>query len=118
MKYHGIIVDASLKEKSLLEELKIIGQKRTKDGEWVLYKIEIDPEDINQTIESLQENLLDGFYLHLYRQNELIVVFPERVFRINTEKPTWIEAIEYGKSLGIPEEQLDFFPCRTEDESY
>ena len=48
------------------------------------------------------------FYVHFYCENELIVVFKEKVFHITTDKITWTEAIAYGRSLGIREKQLDF----------
>jgi hypothetical protein len=116
--YHGIIVDKSQKDKDIFNWLKIIGSKTTSKG-WILYKIEINPEEIEKVIKELQQNMEpEPFYCHFYRDNELIVVFKEKVFRIMPDKSTWKEAIEYGKSLGIPEKQLDFSPCKIEEETY
>jgi len=114
--YHGILVDVSQKDKSILNKLKILGQK--KDGGWILYKIECEPEKIEDIIKQLQKNMVDGFYFHFYRDNELIVIFKKRIFRITIEKSSWNEVIKYGKTLNIPKEQLDFFPCKIEDETY
>ena len=116
MNYHGIIVDASQKDKSEFGKLEIAGQK--KSGGWILYKVEVSQEKLERTISRLQKNINDGFYFHFYKGSELIVVFKRKIFRISTNKSTWKEAIEYGKSLGIPEKQLDFRPCRIEDETY
>ena len=58
------------------------------------------------------------FYCHFYRNDELIIVFRERVFRTSTQKTTWTEAIDYGKSIGIPAGQLDFIPNKMSDETY
>jgi hypothetical protein len=60
-----------------------------------------------------------GFYCHFYRGEELVVVFKERIFKANAcDKSTWAEILEYGKSIHIPEAQLDFLPCKIEDETY
>jgi len=45
-------------------------------------------------------------------------LFLIKKFYAKTDKSTWNEIIEYGKSLKIPEKQLDFFPCKEEDEKY
>jgi len=116
--YHGIIIDKSQKDKSIFERLKILGSKTSSKG-WILYKIEVNPEEINKIIQELQQNMISGpYYCHFYRNNELIVVFKEKIFRITPDKSTWKEAIEYGRSSGIPEKQLDFYPCKIEDETY
>jgi hypothetical protein len=37
------------------------------------------------------------------------IVFKDKSFNIKySDKNTWTDAINYGKSKGIPEEQLDF----------
>lgn len=114
--YHGILVNVSQKDKSVFNKLKILGQK--KDNGWILYRIGVAPNKIEQKIKQLQKNMLGRFYFHFYKDEELIVVFKKRIFRVKTDKATWKEVIEYGKSLNIPEEQLDFYPCKFEDESY
>jgi hypothetical protein len=58
------------------------------------------------------------FYCHFYRDDELIVVFKKKMFRVKTDPATWQEVITYGKSMGIPAKQLDFQPCRFDDETY
>ncbi len=114
--YHGILVDVSQKDKTIFRKLNILSQK--KDGSWVLYKVGISPKQINKQIKQLQNNMVDGFYFHFYRENKLIVVFKKRIFKVKTDKSTWKDLIEYGKSLNIPEEQLDFFPCKISEENY
>jgi hypothetical protein len=71
-------------------------------------------------IKLIQENLVvkGEYYAHLYRDDELVVIFKDRVFRITSEKSTWKPVIDYGLSLKIPIEQLDMKPCRFQDETY
>ena len=114
--YHGIIVNVSQKDKSIFDRLKIIGEKKSLG--WILYKVEVKPGEIKKKIKEFQENMVEGFYFHFYINNELIVVFNKKVFYAKTDKSTWDGIIEYGKSLKIPEKQLDFFPCKEEDETY
>lgn len=114
--YHGIIVDASQRDKSIFDKLKILGKQ--KDEDWILYRIEVKHEDIEEIIKELQENMINGFYFHFYKGDKLIVVFKEKIFKIKTDKSTWNKVIEYGKSLGIPKEQLDFYPCKLKEETY
>jgi hypothetical protein len=68
----------------------------------------------------VQKHLLTRpvYYAHFYRDEELIVVFPRKIFRITPNRETWTRAVDYGKSLRIPEQELDFKPCRFEDETY
>jgi hypothetical protein len=125
MNYHGIVINLSLKDKSLFKSLKIIGQKKVFLNWLILYKVNVRPENIDSTIQNLQSNLVEKFwfyhphfYCHFYQDDELIVVFKEKVFRVKTDPTTWQEVLEYGKSIGIPEKQLDFCPCRLVDETY
>lgn len=114
--YHGIVVDASQKDQSIFNNLKVLNVKQA--GNWVLYKIEEDEMRLDRLLKELQSNLVKGFYFHFYDNTNLMVVFSDKVFRIKADKSTWSEALSYGKSLGIPEEQLDFFPCTFEQETY
>ena len=116
-KYHGILIDVSQKDKSIFNKLKILGQKE--DHGWVFYRVEIDLNKINDIIKQLQENMVEKeFYFHFYKIDELIVVFKKKIFNVKTNKSTCDKVVEYGQSIGIPKEQLDFYPCKVEDEIY
>ena len=116
--YHGILVDVSQKDVSIFDKLKILGKRKTTDQKWTLYKLCVDSENIDRTIKRIQENMIKGFYFHLYKNDELIVVFKDKIFKVKTDKSTWKNVVKYGKSLNISEKQLDFFPCKIEDETY
>jgi len=118
MSYHGILIREGLKNPPVLERLKVLGKKQA--GQWLLVKVEVSKEEIEELVKLVQRNLKRNptFYAHFYRYNELIVVFPERVFRITPDKATWGPTIAYGESMGIPLKELDFKPCRIEDETY
>ncbi len=118
--YHGIIVEESLKDKSILNKIIKLGSKVADDADFTLLRVEVEEEKIEEIIKLVQRNLVTRpvYYAHFYRDDELIVIFPEKIFRITPNKETWTEAVEYGKSVGVPKEQLSFHPCRFEDETY
>ena len=116
--YHGIIIKEGLKDQSVLNLMKILGQK--KGGELTLLRVGINENRIGEVVGSVQKNLVTEptFYAHFYLGGELIVVFPRKIFYLTPKKETWKSAIDYGKSVGVPEKELDFKPCRFEEETY
>lgn len=116
--YHGIVIKEGLKDSSILKKMKILGRKRAR--EWTLLKVGVDEDEIEETIRTVQKCLATKptYYAHFYRNEKLIVVFPRKIFYLTPDKRTWKPAIDYGKSVGIPEEELDFKPCRFEEETY
>jgi hypothetical protein len=120
MVYHGIIVDKSLKDAKIVDALKVIGTKHTDDG-WVIYKIEVDDDKLQQTIQMVQPLLSSaGWYCHFYGQDglKLFVVFRRRIFELVNNPSFFKPAVKYGLSVGIPEEQLDFKPSKFEEEDF
>jgi hypothetical protein len=102
----GTIVENSLNNKDILNKVKI--EKTYNSGNWVLHDVFVDENQIPE----LQKHLSSGpWYVHLWEQgkDDIKVVFKEKVFDIKfRDKSTWQDAIAYGKSIGIREEQLDF----------
>jgi len=114
--WHGILIDEAFPE-GFLSSLKVIGKKKSDD--WILLKIEVPDSSVEKSVQEIQKHMKDEFYSHLYsKDGKLIVIFKKKAIRIESDKSTWEEAVEYGKSIDIPEEQLDFYPCRFEDETY
>lgn len=60
----------------------------------------------------------ESWYAHLYNDEELIVIFKEKVFRVKPHVFTWQSTIDYEKELKIPQEQSDFWPNRFQDEKH
>ena len=103
--YKGTIIENSLGDKSFLSKIRI--DKTWKAGEWVLHSVQIPEENIS----GLSEIILPGWYMHFWKEgsDNVIAVFRDKIFTIKySDKSTWKEAVAYGKSAGIPEEQLDF----------
>jgi hypothetical protein len=117
--YHGIIVEEGLRDCSIADAVRVLGRKQGKD--WSLLRVGVEAKLLPRVIQRLQRSLKveNGvpFYAHFYRFGELIVVFPDRVFRLTPQKDTWGPALAYGRSVGVPLAQLDFEPHRFEDEN-
>jgi hypothetical protein len=117
--YHGIIIKEGLKDQLVLDKMKILGTKKGK--EWTLLRVGVDETKVDEVLGLIQKNLVtepESYYSHFYRNRELVVVFPKKIFRLTPERETWQPAIDYGKSIGIPERELDFKPCRFREETY
>lgn len=102
----GTIIENSLADKGILSHLKIESTRQS--GDWILHDVLIDEDKIP----ALSKSLADGpWYIHLWHPGEdtVIVIFKNKTFTIKfSDKSTWTDAIAYGKSIGIPEEQLNF----------
>ena len=108
--YTGTIVEEGLTDNRIINNLEIVGVKISDDENpserWHLYTVKVSKEDI----EKLAKNLKSGkWYMHFWRERDIVAVFKDKTFEFNyDDKSSWQEVVEYGLSLGIPKEQLDF----------
>ena len=105
--YRGTIVENSLKDKSILKDLKI--DRIYQDEDWLINDVIVSEDQINK----LGQYLEDGpWYMNFWKPDadEMVVVFKDKNYKMRqSDKSTWADALEHGKSIGIPEEQLDFY---------
>lgn len=116
--YHAIILDQSLKDsESFLADYEPFNIKIFPDSGWIVNGLEIKDEDVDGFAKRLQSNMKDGpWYNHMYNEkNEMVVIFKEKVFKILSPDQI-MEVWEFGASLEIPEDQLDFMPASFEEE--
>ncbi len=104
--YKGTIIENSLADKEILKKLKI--EKSYSTSKWNLHDVFVTEDQIPE----LSRSLDDGpWYIHLWKpeHDEVKVVFKDKIFNIKySDKSTWTDAVAHGKSIGIPDEQLDF----------
>ena len=114
--YHAIVVDQSFIDPSKIRSFRVFAIKH--DGTWKIYCVEIDDRHVDDVIEQIQENMKpnEPWYAHAYNDEELIVIFKNKVFTIASDPTTWQPAIEYGLELNIPKEQLNFSPVTFQNE--
>lgn len=118
LNYHGILVDASFLDPQFPLSFKNFARQVA--GSWLLHGIEVPHQDLTAAIEHIQRAMKADrpYYAHLYNDAELVVIFKDKVFRVLPHSATWKPIVEYGKALGIPDEQLDFWPNRFQDERH
>ena len=109
MKYRGIIIEESLNDNRVLNNVNIlklyITEAAKKSDQWHLFEVEVEENEI----ENISKLIMEGWYTHFWRGSDVVVVFTHKIIKFNyLDKNTRNEAIEYGRKLNIPEEQLDF----------
>jgi len=104
--YKGTVIENSLGNKDILKKLRI--NKTWQDGDWTLHSVSLDEDQIPELSRSLDNG---PWYIHIWYQgkDDVKVIYKDKIFDIKfSDKSTWVDAIEHGKTLGIPEKQLDF----------
>ncbi|MCJ7687811.1 MAG: hypothetical protein MUO60_00560 [Clostridiaceae bacterium] len=107
--FKGVIVEESLNDNRVLNNLKVIGlsisDHENPSERRHLYTVIVSEEEI----EKLSQCIKDEWYMHFLKGRQIIAIFRGKKFTFDYEdKSTWKPAIEYGLSIGIPESQLDF----------
>ena len=109
MEYKGCIVEESLDDNRVLNNLKVVKIRITDEEKpedrWHIYDSLLSEDKIDD----LHKHLRQGWYMHFWQDRDVIVLFKDKKFKLNyDDKSTWKSAVEYGLSIGIPKEQLDF----------
>ncbi len=102
----GTIIENSLSDKSLLQKAQI--QRTWKSGSWTLHDVLIDEAFVSEVPRYIAEG---PWYIHFWgsENDDIMVVFRDKIFRATKgDKGSFADAVAYGKTIGIPEEQLDF----------
>ena len=116
--WHGILVDAAFVDPHCIKRLRKFAEKE-EDG-WTIIGVEISEFDFDSTIAQLQAAMRrdEPFYLHFYNDEELVIVFYDRVFRVGSHISSWKPVIEFARTRKFPEDQLAFWPNRRQDERH
>jgi hypothetical protein len=78
---------------------------------WTLLEFEVEDEEVDRLTVVLEAALqaAGGWYCDFRSDDETVVVFAGRSFRYRRGEPVGrATAIEYGRSVGVPEAQLDW----------
>ena len=107
--YTGIVVEESLEDSRILNEVKILKVKITDSEEpakrWHVYTVKVSQKEI----ERLAGNIRHGWYMHFWKNKIVSVFFKGQRFELDhDEESSWTPAIQYGLFMGIPREQLNF----------
>jgi hypothetical protein len=115
----GTLIAESLKIGSTLEGIPLVMQRLSRvapgntssdqPSHWTLIEFEADDRYIDSLASMLADALDEpGWYADLRSIAETVVIFPGQVFRYaRGDESERARAEAYGRSLGIPESQLD-----------
>jgi len=111
--WQGVVLEESLKDKSLLNLAKIVGTDIDKleeeDRVMTFHKVEVSESERAQFIKEAKGSLNPGFYIHLCKGGKMYVIFKDKVFKFKKGQQSLLEkAREYGRSIGIIPEQMPF----------
>jgi len=104
--YSGCIIDESIKNKSILDEFKIIDKS---DDDGAIYIVEIDDSKINDIVPKVMHAMVEEkvWYCDLKNYDYHYIIYNDKVFKVNRDYgEQYEEAKKYGLKRGIPECQL------------
>jgi len=122
MNYKGIIIEESLENKDVLQDVVIlkteISPVEEKDKtpwveNWTLCTVEISENKVEEIAEKISKAIDDkhagSWFADFENGTWHYIIFRDKVFKVEMAHTEQYEAVrEYGKALGIPEYQLGF----------
>jgi len=127
MNYKGVIIEESLKNKEILNEVRILSTKAEQVTEkhktphlkqWILHTVEVVENKADEVAKKIIQNLEsepNSWYADYKNEETHYIIFPGRIFKVDRKsKEQYEEATKYGLSLGIPDYQVDFSPFVTQ----
>lgn len=124
MNFEGIIIEESLENKSVLKRLTTLETKTesvTAEHKtpwiktWTMHRVAFEEahataicDEISHAIDKAHKG---AWYADFKNSSHHYIVFSEKVFCVlRTDQDAYQSAKAYGRTLGIPEYQLDFLP--------
>jgi len=110
--YFGIVIEQSLADPAFSGTLDVAVRRQDPNGSWVFLLVRIAPERLTGELERIRLAIAreEPWYAHFFSGDDLAVVFADAIFRMTTDSASWQVAVDHGLALGIPAEQLDFWP--------
>jgi len=109
LEYTGLITEEALDDNRLINGLKIekvhITGHKKREHRRHEYLVKISYEQI----QIFEHHVKEESFIYFWKDNDVIALFPNK--RMNFDylnKDTWHNVLEYGLSIGIPENALDF----------
>ena len=104
--YKGMVIEQGLADPSMIKKLKVLSESISPNSHWHLYMVKASEKEI----EGISRNLsAQKWYAHFWNGKDVIVAYKDKIMRFkHDKKETWKPVVDYGLSIGIPIEQLDF----------
>ena len=128
MNYTGVIIEESLDDISVLQEVKILDTRIEEVTEqhqtpwlkrWTLHDVEIEEAQAESIAKKLSKDLESEheWYADFKNDKTHYIIFRNKIFKVNRQNPEeYNEVTKYGISLGIPDYQVNFTNVKKEME--
>ena len=114
MVWKGVIIEESLEDASLLDMVTEVGylesllEGEDEKGTMHFHQFEISDDKKDGFISNAKNMIKQGWYIHICRDEKMIIVFKGKTFEFTEDEKDKIKAAkDYGISLGILPEQLE-----------
>ncbi len=127
MDFRGTIIEESLTDLSVLEDVKIVStevepatekHKTPWVKQWIMHEVEVPAEKAAEVAQKLSKALDEehDWYADYRSDKEHYIIYRDKVFHITdrSNKEQYNEATKYGIAIGIPDYQVDFSPHITQ----
>lgn len=115
MVWRGVVIEESLENNDVLRLVKIVDtseetlEKEDEKGVLHFHKIELDDDKRDEFVRKANSSIKQGWYIHIVNDGTMTVIFRDRTFTFNKyQKDKIDESRDYGVSIGILKEQMDF----------
>lgn len=102
--WYGWIIEQSLDDQSIFDQFTTIKMK-SEEEDWKEHILEVPESKIEAVVESLRKHLKVGWYAHLVKGDEMIVIYKDKEFKVK-EDGDYAPMRDWGLSNGVPEHQL------------
>lgn len=112
MVWRGVILKESLEDEKLLKLVIIlktdVARLEKENRVMTFYNIEVEDSKKEEFVQKAIKAIKPKFYIHIVKDGIMYVIFKDKMFKFSKNYPELETAREYGKSIGILEEQMNF----------
>ena len=98
------LIEQSLNDLSIFDKYKTLFMKSEEEN-WKEHVIEVPEEKVRDVVEFLEGHLLEGWYAHMIKDDQIRVLFKGQSFLAKREDD-FSEIEKYGVEHGVPKEQM------------
>lgn len=102
--WYGWIIEQSLDNQDIFDLYPTVKMK-SEEADWTEHILEIPENLVDEVVQWLEKHIKLGWYTHLVRGDDIIILFKEKSFRLKNGD-SFKEVADYSRSHGIPEDQL------------
>ena len=102
--WYGWFIEQSFEDKFIFKELSTVKMKSEEEN-WKEHIVELPDDKLEETLAWLTKKIKPTWYAHIVKGNKIIVIYRNKVFRLN-QGESFKEIANYGRSVGIIEDQL------------